>query len=432
MSAWFQKTWLGVATWEYVILSLCLLLIPLSIDRTGILHDEPDWIHQSRSLELFLSGDFSNSYWDIQHDTLTQPPLARYIIGVGRWLGGYNAEDLTSLERFYQGDPTYTIDAGLIRWSRYPIVVLAVLTTLILFWVIRRYMGRLTAFAFLGLFLLNPSMVGWLIVAQSEMPLMFFVVLAILPCLAALESWRRVTIGVDTEIGQLNQVVFWLVMVGLVGGLAASAKLNGFAATLAASSLGVLLPLLDRRPLSTRVRLVFAIRATVLPILAGLLVMIALNPFLYTDPIGRIGKMLVYRTYEMNWQANTWPENRVPGGWERIPFMIRRVFQDYSALRFPLAWMLNISLYILGLSRLLSTAWIWLRGSGGSAASVVLLLVGGWVSFPMFLSTVDWHRYYLFPVVFSSIIITVGCVILISWLRKQIVRPRVVERSVSV
>src|SRR5205807_4803752 len=56
---------------------------------------------------------------------------------------------------------------------------------------------------------------------------------------------------------------------------------------------------------------------------------------------------------------------------------------------------------------LLISAWSWLRGGVGSGGSVVLLLVAFSSSFPVLMTPLDWDRYYLFPVFFSTVLIAV-------------------------
>src|SRR5207253_3731044 len=67
---------------------------------------------------------------------------------------------------------------------------------------------------------------------------------------------------------------------------------------------------------------------------------------------------------------------------------------------------------------LLISAWSWLRGGVGSGGSVVLLLVAFSSSFPVLMTPLDWDRYYLFPVFFSTVLIAVGIVQIIKSLSR--------------
>jgi hypothetical protein len=64
------------------------------------------WIATSYYLEAFLGvpidevrPDFPRPLWGPSYDVLTQPPLARYVIGVERRLGGFGVADLNGTGR---------------------------------------------------------------------------------------------------------------------------------------------------------------------------------------------------------------------------------------------------------------------------------------------------------------------------------------------
>ena len=46
--------------------------------------DESLWINHSRVLELVLSGDVHSPEWQPSFANVTQPPIAKYVIGLGR------------------------------------------------------------------------------------------------------------------------------------------------------------------------------------------------------------------------------------------------------------------------------------------------------------------------------------------------------------
>lgn len=108
--------------------------------------DESQWIATSFYFESLLNCDsalpvwtnydpsFSNqaqTVWVENYWTLTQPPLPRYIIAVGRLVGGYHVMDLNFPWQFnleieeneaFGAMPTQ----GLLWWSRLPMALLAV------------------------------------------------------------------------------------------------------------------------------------------------------------------------------------------------------------------------------------------------------------------------------------------------------------------
>ena len=70
--------------------------------------------------------------------------------------------------------------------------------------------------------------------------------------------------------------------------------------------------------------------------------------------------------------------------------------------------LINALLGSVGLVYLVRSAWQWLVGKGNSPASPVLLVVGCVSVFPALTTPLDWDRYYLFPVVFLSLMIAIG------------------------
>src|SRR4051794_31482078 len=65
--------------------------------------DESQWIATSNVFETYFSGDFQSSLWHKSYWTLTQPPVARYIIGFSRYMGGYHIADLNTPWDFERG-----------------------------------------------------------------------------------------------------------------------------------------------------------------------------------------------------------------------------------------------------------------------------------------------------------------------------------------
>lgn len=62
----------------------------------------------------------------------------------------------------------------------------------------------------------------------------------------------------------------------------------------------------------------------------------------------------------------------------------------------------------IGLLYLARGARLWLAGKGGSAASVVILAVAAVTALPPLFTPLDWDRYYMYPVVFTSLCIAIA------------------------
>jgi hypothetical protein len=85
--------------------------------------------------------------------------------------------------------------------------------------------------------------------------------------------------------------------------------------------------------------------------------------------------------------------------------VLGRTFETYGPAR--TAWV-NVPLALAGLLVLLVSAARWARGSGGAPAAVALLAGAILAAGPALLTPVDWDRYYLFPVVFTTVLVAAG------------------------
>lgn len=74
--------------------------------------------------------------------------------------------------------------------------------------------------------------------------------------------------------------------------------------------------------------------------------------------------------------------------------------------------MLNISLFLVGLFILIKSAINYLTFKDDNPISLVFFAVSITACLPMLMTPLDWDRYYLLPVFFSTIVISVG----IGWL----------------
>ena len=63
--------------------------------------DESQWISTSYIFENYVRLEFKSEAWDKYYATTTQPPVANYIMGAGRFIGGYRRPDLNKPWNFY-------------------------------------------------------------------------------------------------------------------------------------------------------------------------------------------------------------------------------------------------------------------------------------------------------------------------------------------
>ncbi len=250
---------------------------------------------------------------------------------------------------------------------------------------------------------------------MSESPLLVFTMLTAGAGFLALRSWRSAVPGAE-EMPALQRPFLWFLAAGALAGLAGASKLNGLALAASGSALVGLAAFVGKGPLSRKLRLTFAIRTVVLLVLACLLFFVLLNPFLYTDPLGRMVHMYKYRVYEMGIQIEQFPQHLMPQGLSHLVLLLRRIFGTYFALP-EVLWPLVLLLSLWGGWQLGRVSWRWLRGKvetgDGGAAALALLVIPAPLIATTLTTPLDWDRYYLLPVVFGQILFVVGTIDLV-------------------
>jgi len=206
--------------------------------------------------------------------------------------------------------------------------------------------------------------------------------------------------------------LIWLGAAGISIGLAGASKLNG----LASLGAGVLIAFLCARNLkvSRMEKLRFALSASLFVSLMCIVVFISVNPFLWPDPVGRTIAMFQNRMFEMSQQIIIHSPDYV-GTWaQRLQIFPIRIFENYAALQIP--FFINIGLFIFGLWLVSYVFWQSVWGKDVDTASAALLISALFAVVPTLFMTIDWDRYYLFPVFFSTILIAVA----LGWIGRRI------------
>jgi hypothetical protein len=203
-----------------------------------------------------------------------------------------------------------------------------------------------------------------------------------------------------------NKIYLYILIFGIVSGLAESAKLNG-ASVLAA---GVIL------------LFVIAFRSTqskTLKIRSGLISMFILafssqgifellNPFLWKSPLTYWLLMFYDRVHEMQLQQGIFPNFIIHGFFRHITVDSQRIFQTFASLHFTGALWVNLGLFLAGITFLIMKSVQYLRRQHNQPAALALLVVGGAAAIPSLFTPLDWERYYLLPAFFSTIAIAIG------------------------
>jgi 4-amino-4-deoxy-L-arabinose transferase-like glycosyltransferase len=376
--------------------------------------DEPNGIFPSMFWEPFIHRQFDSPMWGTNFWTLTQPPLMRYLIGFGRSAGGYGPDALPTYWDYSVIPPANAARGAvpsndLLWWSRLPMAVLSIFSTVVLFWFARRCFGHLAAWIFLAAYLFNPFIKDCLSRAMTEPPMVFFLVAAMVLIVASVRAFygRR-----------LPAAIGWSALAGLSIGLAASAKLNAMAG-LVALGLVCVVAVLRPNAWSWPSRAAYVVAA---PALAGVLafaIFFAINPFLYPDPFGRTSLMIENRVSEMSYQVAITPERAITG-WGRVTVPFVRLFDWFAPLRFTGAQVLNFALAVVGAVWILLLFVRWLRREHEDPAPLVLGAFLGVVALPNLLTPIDWDRYFLWPEFYVTLFFAAGLAITLRGLTRRL------------
>jgi len=382
--------------------------------------DAPDWALRS------LAQGYAPGIWAAHYWTLTQPPMTRYTIAVGRLLGGYAPKDLNGpwdfeMDNFGNQRAGRMPSPGLLRSARAMMAFLAIVSGLLLFLIARQCAGPFAGYTFLVLFASSDFLLLHLRRAMSESPLLFWTSLALVFGARALWGLRA-----PEKARGWRSPLIWLLLMGVAAGLAGAVKLNALA--LGATGVALCCAIAWKRrkapgPWPLRWGLVFW--AAPLLLLAMLFVFIAVNPFLYPAPLPRMIAMALFRGWEMRGQATN-TQWLIPNFAARLEIVPYRIFEDYTLLRFSL---LNFILMGVGVYALARSAWRWLAGQRGAATirgastGLVILLAAAAVAILPLFTPLDWDRYYLYPVVFISLFIAASVGQLARWFQNTLDSP---------
>lgn len=178
----FQWLNLPPGIWETLMVGLicALVLLPYSsVGRMEVHFDEGEWISTSYYLEEFVSGNFRSPVWNVNYWTQTQPPVTRYILGVGRLAAGYTRADLNPA-RPEGGEQVLNMPKmGLLRVSRLTMSLLTSAAAAMLFAMLGIAFGRFAAYPFAILWGASSYIPRVGARAMGDAPLLFFSVLTV-------------------------------------------------------------------------------------------------------------------------------------------------------------------------------------------------------------------------------------------------------------
>lgn len=349
--------------------------------------DEYNQIFTARWFTNLVRGDLANEDWSDSYYNLTHPPGHRYFLGAGLWLQGHDPEKVSRQEqenRRRRRDVTETV----LRDAR-RISVLFGAGAIALLYVVGARLGAAPA-GLVGALLAgaSPYVQEHFTLAVMDALLVFWILAALVLSMAAFGrpggfgAGSGVLTGLCLGLGLLNKLTAVLSFPAL--GLAClGAALARAAGTGSPSS-----ALATRRS----------------PLVWGGIVglacwglFVAVNPFLWVDPIGRTAAMFKQRQYEiMERQQRRTPQDAVQDWQDRPGLVLGHTLINRTWANATLGVPLDVPLAALGLAALgvmVRDDWRAGRRLGPAACFglwILSYLVGITVAYGM-----DWDRYVL-------------------------------------
>lgn len=404
-----------------VIISIifCFLLLITylnSLESVEFFPDESQWISTSKYFDLFISGDFTAPEWDINYWTMTQPPLARYFIGIGRFIGGYR---LTTLNSPWDFSITFNQnklagnypDKAVLYWARIPMALMGVFACSAVAILVKGASGIFTGCIWVIFCLINPFLKLILRRAMGDSLLVAFTVCVMVFSILFV---KQILLHKKQHIWEY----IFLTLMGVSGGFAQASKLNGSISLIGAGFLAIstAIHLNRQKTPAFRPLLIYII----LLVFSSQLVFIMINPTLWEAPVSRTIWMFLHRFQEMQVQAQAMPQYVMNGIVDRFVTVTYRVFENYSPISFGGALWINIPLFLIGLTGCSIETLNYIRGEKTSPLHISLLLIGVVAAIPSLLTPLDWDRYFILPVFFFSAVICLGLTRVIKFLGQSI------------
>jgi len=405
--------------WNILETSIILLVISFSylrnLQQVKFHIDESFWIATSYMFEAYFKGEFWSDAWAESYQTVTNSPTPRYLIGASRFIGGYRTMDLNHPWNYERG-VNFNERVGampsddLLWWSRLPMAVLAVASIWMAFWFVKKIAGRLAGYLWVASAIFSPFLLLQTRRAMAESSILFFVMLAAVFCYFAVK-----------QLTQEQQVLSWKVWLffglsSICAGLAGESKLNGLA-VVGAIVLSIAAALWRRADLSGLRKFIQFVGLSAFVIILTIVTFWGTYPYLWPDLWGRTVHIFQNRAKEMSEQTVSHPVDHIDSLERRIAIMPVRILEDYSPVPFRGARYINFFFTLLGLGIAAISAWTWIKGKRISPAAVIFLLTAFAASGPTFLTLLDWDRYYLFPVFFSTMAVTIA----LGWLMQMMI-----------
>lgn len=351
--------------------------------------------------------------------------MTRYIIGISRSLAGFTPEDVNNPWDFYISDEDNILQGNLpggslLWWSRFPNVLLAAFTGLILFFLIKLAFGRLPAYILVILYANSPFFLLNLRRAMSESPLLFFILLCTFITFAAVRQWFITAKLNNPTLRDLKKTFILFTFAGICAGLAGLCKINGLLMTGGIALVCLFIAVAFSGNVSREIRISFVIRTCAVVILTSLAIFILFNPFLYSHPLTNTGRMYKFRLHEMSIQIERYPDQLIHDIKERLTVPLREILLYLTPFQFTGSIWINLILSLTGLTFAIRVIRSGDIDNNARASAITMLIIPLPMSLAAWMTPLNWDRYYLIPIAFSMVYLCIGISFIIKWIASKL------------
>ena len=346
----------GLVTEAALVLMLAIVAVIVLMEqgeRQQFSVDESRWISTSRYYWItFVDRDLFGPAWEPNYIVLTHPPVARYVIGLGLSLQGWQPEELngrydTDRSRDYNRRAGNIPTEELLYDARRVVLFFAVGATLLLYPIGRALAGPLAGGARVLVVLAHPLLATVWTRALAESVLAF---------LTLLGFWLAIQVAARSERQRAH--FLWSVALGVSVGLATATKLTG-----ALLAFGLVLFVALRQAAHWSIdRTWRGVGSWIDAALTAVLAFVFVNPLLYPHPVLRTLMLFEHRLEEMEYQALGTPRQAVPEDLlVRAEIVYRRTFVEFGIFDSWLGLPLDAPLAALGFGIAAFAVWRALR-----------------------------------------------------------------------
>ena len=404
---------------------LFLFIYVQSIHSVSFHYDENNWIYTSINLETIAAEGANSRFWGENYWTLTQPPMARYLIAIGhKQLGIEPSQSITPWNFAVSEEENIALgrmpSPEVLFASRLPMAILAAISGTIIFAILWFKSGLLAGLLFALFFSSSDYLKTQLCRAMGESPLLFFLVLAALFNILAVERFRNQISQNRTEFNDLRTYLLFLLS-GVFCGLAGASKINGLIAGAGMAALIVFEIFLFSPQLNKEKKLNLTIRFIFLTAFGALAAFIAVNPYLYANPFANVGRMYKFRLEEMAFQITQYPQYHIASLGNRTKIILPQVFGSYMPFQFAGAVPVYLALVLTGFISVIKP---YMKGNTNlnhvPTGIIMLPLV-----FSGYMTPLNWDRYLLPCIMFNMIYAPIGLAAIFHWLHGSLRRKPV-------